>query len=273
MWRSVALWILAFAITIASAVYQRRTGPTYPASGTTELDGSKISYNLLRSHAGEGDQPVVITVPDTSVSGIVVYKRYKSLDEWSRIPMQRNGDKLVAYLPHQPPAGKIEYHVELRKNDRVLAIPSDENLVTRFKGSVPATVLIPHILFMFTAMLVSTRAGLAALTKSEHIKVYAFWATGLLVIGGLIFGPIVQKFAFGAFWTGFPFGMDLTDNKTLIAFIAWLIALLSILRNPRTRALVFAASVVTLLIFMIPHSMHGSELDYTKIESQAVTNQ
>ena len=39
-------------------------------------------------------------------------------------------------------------------------ILKEEPVVIRFKGGVPAFILIPHILFMFLAMLFSTLAGL-----------------------------------------------------------------------------------------------------------------
>ena len=45
-----------------------------------------------------------------------------------------------------------------------------------------------------------------------------------LVAGGFVLGPIVQHQAFGAYWTGIPFGFDLTDNKVLIALVAWGVA-------------------------------------------------
>jgi len=40
-------------------------------------------------------------------------------------------------------------------------------------------------------------------------------------------GPLVQLNAFGDLWTGWPFGGDWTDNKTLFAFIFWVIAAFS----------------------------------------------
>ena len=89
-----------------------------------------------------------------------------------------------------------------------------------------------------------------------------FITFGLLLIGGMILGPFVQKFAFGEFWTGVPFGWDLTDNKTLIAFVAWVIALAANLKKFRPGYLI-AAAIVTLAIFSIPHSMFGSELNHT----------
>ncbi|MCX6335012.1 MAG: hypothetical protein NT092_12035 [Bacteroidia bacterium] len=77
----------------------------------------------------------------------------------------------------------------------------------------------------------------------------------------MILGPLVQKFAFGAFWTGVPFGWDLTDNKTLIAVLFWILAVVMNLKKERPVYTVLAA-IVLLLIFSVPHSMFGSELDY-----------
>jgi hypothetical protein len=82
-------------------------------------------------------------------------------------------------------------------------------------------------------------------------------------VGGLILGPVVQKYAFGAYWTGWPFGQDLTDNKTLVAWIFWAIALWRLHKNPANRTWPAIAMVVLLLVFLIPHSMFGSELDYS----------
>lgn len=267
MLRRVGLWSLAIVITLASAGYQRITGPTYPVSGTIAFQGSEISYELLRSHGGPGDQPVTLSVPDTAVAGTVVWRRYKTNDVWVRQPLVRVDDNLAGSLPHQPPAGKIEYHVELTRDGETRMIPEDKNIVTRFKGDVPAAALVPHVLLMFLGMLISTRAGLEALARGRRMGFYAILATALIFAGGMILGPIVQKYAFGAYWTGFPLGMDLTDNKTMIALVAWLIALIAVWRNAGARWWIVAASVVTLVIFMIPHSLHGSELQYTSATS------
>jgi len=40
--KKFAIWVLAFIITIAAAVYQRATGPTYPVSGKISLADSEI---------------------------------------------------------------------------------------------------------------------------------------------------------------------------------------------------------------------------------------
>lgn len=264
--KGLLFWIIAVIITLFAAIYQRTTGPTYPVSGTVTFQGTRISYELERSHGGAGDQPVQLTVPDTSILGILDYRLYPTQEPWTTKKLKREGAQLVGSLPHQPPAGKIEYRIILKKGNTQIGIPKKEAVVTRFKGTVPLGVLIPHVLFMFLAMLLSTRTGLEALFRPEgKLKTYTYWTLAFLIIGGFIMGPLVQKFAFGALWTGAPFGWDLTDNKTLIALVGWIIALIAVVKKGRAgRWWVVLASVVMIAIFLIPHSMHGSELKYDK---------
>jgi hypothetical protein len=110
---------------------------------------------------------------------------------------------------------------------------------------------------MFLAMLFSTRAGIAALDRSTNPRTYILWTISLLFIGGFILGPIVQKLSFGVFWTGFPLGLDLTDNKTLIAFIVWLAPLIAGRREKPARGWVLGASILMLVVYLIPHSLLG----------------
>jgi len=111
-------------------------------------------------------------------------------------------------------------------------------------------------------MLLSNRAGIECLRKTGRPMLYAWWTFGLIFLGGLVFGPAVQWYAFGDAWTGFPFGIDLTDNKTLIAAIFWVLALILGRNERKAKIFVLTASIVTIIIFSIPHSLLGSELDY-----------
>jgi hypothetical protein len=78
----------------------------------------------------------------------------------------------------------------------------------------------------------------------------------------------MQKFAFGAFWTGFPFGADLTDNKTMVALIGWIIALIAGRKSKSPRSWYLGAAILLLVVFLIPHSLLGSELDYSEVDTQ-----
>lgn len=262
-YRSLLLWIFSVLFTIGIAYYQRKTGPTYPVSGKTEISGVEINYKFLRSHGGEGDAKIKIQVSDPTITGRVKYKRFKSYDNWSWETLGKEGDILIADIPHQPPAGKVIYSIHLDINNQTHQI--EEPVIIRFKGAVPSSVLIPHVLFMFLAMLFSTRTGIEAIIKGKSLLRYTFLTVVFLFLGGLIFGPIVQKYAFDAYWTGWPFGHDLTDNKTIVAFIFWMVAFFRMNKTKKAYGWVIAAAIILLAVYLIPHSVLGSEIDHTQM--------
>jgi hypothetical protein len=257
-------WFLAVLITLVSAVYQKMTGPTYPLRAKAAVDGSLIGIKLPRSAESAANLKIALPVP-APAEGYLEYKRYKSDDPWIREPLVRQEAELVGYLPKQPAAGKLLYKVHLVTGGKDTLVGGEEPVVVRFKDPVPLWLLIIHIIVMFAGMLAATSAGLAALDKKRNPRRFVLWAAALIFIGGFILGPLVQKYAFGMFWSGFPFGMDLTDNKTLITFLFWVAALVAGRKGKPARAMVLVASVVTLVVYLIPHSLLGSELKYTKI--------
>ena len=261
---NTVLWIIALLITLGAAYYQRVTGPTYPLSGKKNVGSEKVSYKLIRTYGGPDNAEITINDEGGVFEGTLRFKRFKSFDEWTSMPMKHQGGKLVAYIPHQPPAGKVEYYVILRQAESEVSL-TEKPVVIRFKGDVPAGILIPHIILMFLAMWYSTRTGIEAIVKGNQTFKLSWLTLIFLTVGGLVFGPIVQKYAFGAYWTGFPWGYDLTDNKTAIAFIFWALAVYKLWRNPQQRGWALLASIVLMLIYIIPHSTLGSEIDHTAV--------
>ena len=269
MKRSVLFWILASIITIVSLVYQRVTGPTYPVSGTAQVKGKTIAYKFDRSHPGPANATVEVKTGDQSINGVLFWKRYKTDDPWAQVAMTFTDGALKAEMPHQPVAGKLMYRVELQQADERVSLPGPDPIVIRFRGEVSLWIVIPHVLAMFGAFLFSARAGLEFFSKEPKFKNYMYLTLGFLALGGLILGPLMQYFSFNAWWTGWPLGGDLTDNKTAVAFIAWVIAAIahSRAKNPTRWAL--AASIVMIVVYLIPHSVLGSEFDYSKMDKQS----
>jgi hypothetical protein len=262
MRRPAVQWTIAIVITLVSAVWQRWSGPTYPMRGAADLGGTTIAYRLERTHSITGRMPVVVKTADQGVTGLVEWRRFPTSDPWERLPMQRHGEALETAIPPEPVplmpmAGKLQYRVTLAKGDARATFPP-RPAVARFKGDVPPWILLPHVAAMFFGMLFSTRAAIAAIFGGET-RTWGLLTVTLLVLGGLVLGPIVQKLAFGAYWTGIPWGYDLTDNKTLIAGAAWLLAALQLRDGRQGRIAVVLATVVTMVVFAIPHSVWGSE--------------
>ncbi|OFX46950.1 MAG: hypothetical protein A2046_12765 [Bacteroidetes bacterium GWA2_30_7] len=258
---NITSWILAILITLSAAYYQRKTGPTYPIRGNFDKENTKLKYYFPRSCDSDKNAIIEITEFANPDSLVLKYKRFNTNDEFTETSFRKESDKIIAELPMQPPAGKLIYEVVMKTNNKEVRI-YETPIVIRFKGSVPAFILIPHIIFIFFAMLLSNLSGILAILKNLKYKLYSLYTIIALSIGGMTLGPIVQKYAFGEFWTGVPFGWDLTDNKTLIAFIFWLLAVVLNYKKPRP-ILVIIASIMLLIVFSIPHSMFGSELNYS----------
>jgi hypothetical protein len=263
--RSILLWLIAIILAAGVAVYQRKTGPTYPISGKVMLGDELVSYKLIRTWGGDRDAKIVIPVQTGQVAGEFSWKRYKSHDNWEARGMDRTEEGLIAFIPHQPPAGKVMYEINLFYDNQEIVI-TQEPVIIRFKGAVPDWVTILHIIFIFLAFIFSMRTGFEALIKGRYTFGYTIFTTIFLVLGGLVFGPIMQKYAFGAYWTGWPFGHDLTDNKTAVAALFWFVALFYQLKNRNKRGWAAVAALVLLVVYLVPHSLLGSEIDHTKVE-------
>lgn len=266
----ILYWGLASVFTLIIALYQRLTGPTYPIRGRLNVGDSSIRYRLPRS--SYASNPVTLRIVDggKGMSGELFYKRFRTDDSWSIVEMKRKGDALESELPGRPAAAKLEYCIKLRLEKENWILNQGKALILRFKNPVPAWLLILHILFMFAGLLFSIRTGLEAMRPDGRYNRLLAWTLFFTLIGGLLLGPLVQKYAFGNYWSGFPFGKDLTDNKTLLTALFWGAAFL--LRK-KHRGWVITAAVLMLLIYLIPHSLFGSELNYRtgRIETGSIS--
>jgi hypothetical protein len=273
------LWFLAIVITLGAAYYQRKTGPTYPKTVNVNVNDLPYEIKLVRSLGLDERPEVRLKITDKTINAKLWYKRFKTSDEYSvsefrykvypvnsflmnKVFKITEESGFFAEIPKQQPAGKLQYYIELTDSKGTTTILKENPVVIRFKGAVPSYILTPHILLMFLAMLFSTLAGLMAITKHPLYRKYSVWTLVLFFAGGMILGPLVQKYAFGDLWTGVPFGWDLTDNKTLIALLFWILAVIMNRKKERPLYSIVAAAVL-LLIFSIPHSIFGSELDYS----------
>jgi hypothetical protein len=260
--KKLTFWLLAVAVTLASAVYQRITGPTHPQRAEAVVAASTIHFDLPRSAETTADEVIRLPVP-APAEAYLEYRHYEAHEPWSRAAFVRKDGDLVGSLPKQPAAGKLAYKVYVVTDGKATSVTGDEPVVIRFKDPVPLLLLIVHVTVMFAGMLASTAAGLAALDRKRNPRRYALWALALIFLGGFLFGPLVQKYAFGVFWSGFPLGMDLTDSKTLFAFIFWVAAVIAGRKGKPARGVVLAASIATFAVYLIPHSLLGSHLKYT----------
>jgi hypothetical protein len=257
---------LAIVITLIAVIYQRATGPTYPKRIELNDGNQVIKVKLPRSHGGKTDAPVELPKLTQNMTAKMIYKRFPTKDAWQEKMFTDEGNRLIFNLAHQPPAGKFIYAIEVNYGEKTQMISSKTDpVMIRFKGAVPTYILAPHIVCMFLSMLLSVVALFEAIFRTESYKTIGRVTLGCLMLGGMILGPIVQKFAFGVYWAGFPYDWDLTDNKLLIGVLAWVMGVGLTIKNKKRWPTIVAA-IVLFAVYSIPHSMMGSQYDYDKGE-------
>lgn len=270
------LWLLAAIITIGCFAYQDKTGPTYPLERKFKVTNGTVLYKFLRSETIGTDLALMLLdpVPD-GISGHVQYRRYQSDDEWTTTALKQDEFEfsrrgrtetikgMGALLPSLAErAGKYEFFVFIKDGDaEPVSVTGEKEIRARYKAAVPGLALLVHIFAIFASMTIALRTLFAALVDAKFKGL--LWATIIsLLLGGFVFGPLVQWYAFGVWWSGVPFGYDWTDNKVLVELIFWLIALYANRGERRNRVTVYVAGVVMLLVYFIPHSIFGSEYNY-----------
>lgn len=249
------LWLLALLLTLVLARWQRVSGPTYPLDGTADLGGRAFAWQLERTHAGAGDHLVKLGPGIPGATGVMEWRPHGGAAAWTPVEMTRSGDTLVAGLPHRPPGGKLDYRVTLAAGGASTTLPPAGQATLRFRDDVPSWVLIPHIIVMMGAMLLSARTGLEAFRRRPEFKALTLRTLVALAFGGFVLGCIVSGYAFSAPWTGFPVGDDPTDSKTLVAFLGWVVAAVPVFRGGPARAFVGGAALLTFAVYVIPHSV------------------
>ncbi len=279
---SVVLWVIAVAVTLACLLYQDTTGPTSPLEGTIATAKGPVQFKFLRSENIGTPLDVILVNPPKGVTGQVKFRRYKSNDGFTQVPMipgtfefSRRGStgKVSGLGLRLPPlyqrAGKYEYFVLIDDGSgKPFSVTGDRPIYARYKASVPNVVLAIHIFVIFLSLLLAIRTTLEAMLPAGRWR-WMIWATLVtLLLGAFVMGPLVQWYAFGVWWSGIPFGWDWTDNKVLLELAAWIVAAALNLGKRRERWSVLAAGGVTLLVYFIPHSIFGSEYDYTKGRGQ-----
>jgi hypothetical protein len=253
------LWVISFVLMLVMGAWQRVSGPTYPISGTAAVGGSRFAYRLERTHAGPGDHLVEVPM-QPGMAGTLEWREHAATPAaagaWIPVPMAALPSRpvLAAAIPHHAAAQKVDYRVTLRAAGATATLPAPGTATLRFRSEVPAWVLIPHIIAMMGALMLAVRAALECFRREPVLRFLTLRTTSALFLGGFPLGCAVSAYAFGQPWGGFPLGNDATDNKTLIAFVAWLVASVAVFRTRNPRVIVVGAALIMFLVYLVPHS-------------------
>jgi hypothetical protein len=161
-------------------------------------------------------------------------------EHYYELKMEGTGEfnEFETRIPGQEPGTEVSYYIAVVDKDaRTTQLPKYAPYdqfsfrVVVGKGEATASLLIAHVIFILGAIIFVVAAAyysLRYLYKGYGINKAiqtAGIATGMIFVGGFPLGWIIAYQVYGTPWTGIPFGWDITDNKTLVIFIYWLVIL------------------------------------------------
>ncbi|GEM_PF-3587324 len=246
------------------------------APRTWALDGAGLQVRHVQPKvkAGQGEIPIGLEARGPLSSPPRLVWTPAGGKEVNALPMKPKdggagkGSFFQAKLPFLGPGKGIRYHFLLAApKGGHLRFPEKGDFQVTCKGGVSHALLLAHIGAMFLGLvflvlvafrcLVYLKKGASLLSATRMVK----WATFFIFLGGVPLGMLVERKVFGTWWEGWPFGRDVTDTKTGLILLWWI--LLSFLAPDPERAsqkkartwawAVLVCLVLTVALYVVPH--------------------
>lgn len=267
-------------ITLLIFVVARRISKNRPTELEMSLGDIQITHSTVYEHVGPGQPEILLSViPPVEIDAEVRY-RAPGTEEFETVGMSEiSKGTWSARLPARDKGGRLEYGLRISSEKTAeggTATSSSEvgYYLIKFKGEVSVTIIILHVLCMFAAFFFIIEALLGAFAilfkgeEREFVVAQSRWVLLFTFLGGWPLGFALNWQTYGVLWEGFPFGYDITDNKTQLIAIFWIIiAALSwksfaCRRTGRDLAgagvyavAVIIASILSLGLYLVPHSL------------------
>ena len=288
--------ILAVLITLALLYVARRASmrnvPETLAS--TTMDQTTLTHICKHIYKGDltpAQLDVAVTgglLPDNSLLVLHYHLRASEAGDdregkWIKVdavPVPGEGLTYRVSVPNQGRGKEFIYYWQVeRESGEVLATlpPNPEEaretpLWFRFEGARSIPLLIAHIACMFGAFLLMVMAFITAcedVTKKDvagRMGKQVLWATVILFLGTFPIGMWLEYQVYATYWTGIPIGRDITDSKSLIIFLYWIVLLLllkgsafasdptkDVVTVKTSRVLTMAGVILSLAAYLVPH--------------------
>ncbi len=264
-------YVAALALTILMLGIARRISTRHPTDYSVEAGGITLSHLTVTEDFGDGPKINIGASSTEGLKAIVYYSRVEG-GPYTADSLSRVADEFSATLPILEKGSKWYYHIKVYQSENEIAkFPPGVDQFMKFKGHIPAYILIPHIFCMFATIfygLLTVISAISVVRGKADIKQsvrYLLWTVIFAFIGSFPLGYIVAYLAFGKGWDGIPIGWDITDNKTVILFLFWLVTFILARRGLKSErmaiskkaymSLVLASLIVTFIAFVIPHSI------------------
>ena len=276
--------VVAILFTLLLLAFTRKTTAVRSVHLTVQQEGILIDHHTVPKQMG--DEIPVMSAKVEGASEVRLVYRIGEDGQYQSVTMSRRAEEenvFEASIPLHPKGMKAWYYLEAvdqcQDGQVKVTLPEPNSgqikpIRHKFEGEVPAYIIVPHILSIFAAIFFATltlfsaidlKRGKGSLKRSVRLCLATLI---LLFVGFIPFGWAMNYFAFGVLWEAFPFGRDVTDNKSQIMFLFWLVTLITVkgtlwgkgegknlITHRGYSTLVIVSFVATMIILAVPHSL------------------
>ncbi len=270
--------IISVVLTLIVLAAARRLASGRPEDLVSEAPGLKVYHRTVTEQVGPGQPCLKARVEPAQKAALVVrWMQPPSTEIRGRGMFEIRPGVHEACLPPMEKGTTFTYWIAVTNVEQTkVRVPADNGKfgILKYKGTASTVVIVAHVVFMFAAFFFMVMSALFAIDilrgredKKNAVRA-ARWALAASFIGGWPLGFILNYQTFGTLWEGFPFGYDVTDNKTQVIFVLWLVSLLLAwgsfigkgeekdrLGRRSFAIAVIACFLVSLALFILPHSI------------------
>jgi hypothetical protein len=257
MFKKIMFLAIAAVLAVIAVFVQQFSSSDRPFKQEIQINNIDYLFKLPVYHEGKEECLIELSIPDTSVKGILFFKLLKSSNYYKSINLIRMNDNLVSVLPHQKPNIKVQYYIELFSGGKKYFVAQTNPIIVRFQGVVPKYFLFPQVMILFIALIFSSFAGMLTFSHVDSYKKYARVTFYLFTFGALIIGLIIHIISFRHLFVQVANYNDLTFYKNGIIFLLWLLVYY-VNRKYDFQYLTLAVSILTLILFCLaPNVLFG----------------
>ena len=272
--------ITGILLTVVLLFLARQLSMNRPEEVEISAGGIKLRHTTVFEQVGDGCPVLFLDISSEAVdiarTDLVYFESDRDTEKREKM-LEMEAGRWKGSLPGRAKGNRLRYYFEVETADGgSLRLPEEGvvGFLVKYKGEVSGFVLLLHVIFMFGAFFFMVEAALCALRllagdeNKRMTMLMVRWLIFFTFLGGWPLGFILNGQRFGPIWEGFPFGYDITDNKTQLMFIFWLVTIIlswsSFIGKGEKADHVgrkgFAIAVLTsfilsLAIFLIPHSL------------------
>jgi len=247
--QKLILWLSAILLAVLLSYFKSVTSPDFPVSGTTAVNGEKITYTFDKLFRGKEDLKISLRTDVNSLNGFVVWHKSNSFKH-DTLQLKKEKGFLSCNIPLQKPETVISYRVFVKSKSSIIQIPTGQTLHTKFLGFVPVSISSTLIITLFFGLLLSIRIGLTYFEPQSKSKTFAIFALISFSLYGLFLVPVKRLFELGAVNQAPPQMLEMFSLPDLIFAFIWLMVSVGMF-NSKSKIWNAAGAVATVVVYLL----------------------